>query len=474
MITFDDYIVEAIDNDVRVIVITSRKKSGGYYKTSGKIKEKCDKMNLKNYVAYAEEVYIDKDEDGKLRLHNTDDKKGFRISKNNTVAIIRNSVTRGQASLDFVSQLERYNIFCVNSRLCIEECYDKYRTYLKMSDAKISTPKTALITSEYGIEAGFKKVGGKFPCVIKTLTGEQGVGVFIVDSVEGMKSTLQTIWKLKEHTEVIIQEYLEADYDMRIHVLGGKVIAGMKRMKINKDFRSNYSLGGKVAPLKITDDVERLAILAAKSVGAVWAGVDILKTKDGKLYVLEINASPGTEGIEKSSKVHVTEKVIKYITNRENWIKTPTECGYIEMVNIEAMGDMKAKMDTGNGSYCVIHSDKWEIDGDYVKWHHLGKEYEHKLDGMKNVRTMGKMEERPAVLLNVTFNGDTYKDVKFTISNRENMSTPILLNRTFIKQANLVINPAKRYAISLMPKTINKNTNENSIRKWFDDLDEIK
>lgn len=472
MITFDDYMVEAVETDVRVVIITSRKKNGGYFKTSGKLKEKCEAMGFKTYVAFAEECFLDVDEDKKLRIHNSDDKKGFRIHRNNTVAIIRNSVTKGQASLDFISQLERYNIFCVNSRQCIEECYDKYRTYLKMSDAKISTPKTSLISSEFGIEAGFKKVGGKFPCVIKTLTGEQGVGVFIVDSVEGMKSTLQTLWKLKEGTEVIIQEFLEADFDMRIHILGGKFIAGMKRFKIKKDFRSNYSLGGKVAPLTITDDIEQLAILASKCVGATWAGVDILKTKEGKLYVLEINASPGTEGIEKSSGVKVTEKVIKFITNKDNWLKTPTECGYIETVNIESMGDMKAKMDTGNGSYCVIHSDKWEIKGKYVTWTNNGNTYEHKLDGMKRVRTMGKMEERPSILLNVTFNGDTYKDVKFTISNREQMSTPILLNRTFIRQANLVINPAKKYALSLTAKEkSNVPTNEeikSRIRGWFE------
>lgn len=454
MITFDDFLLEAIDNEIRVIVITSRKKSGGYFKTSGKIKEMCDKIGIKNYVAYAEEVFLDKDDEGKLRIHNSDDKKGFRISKKNTVAIIRNSVVRGQASLDFISQLERYGIFCINSRQCIEECYDKYRTYLKMSDAKISTPKTALISSEHGIEPAFKKVGGKFPCVIKTLTGEQGVGVFIVDSWEGMKSSLQTVWKLKQGTEVIIQEYLEANYDMRIHILGGKCIAGMKRYKIKKDFRSNYSLGGKIGELKITNEIEELAILASKCVGAVWSGIDIMETKDGKLYVIEINASPGTEGIEKATKIPITKKVINYITNKENWMFAPTECGYIEMVTVEAMGSMKAKMDTGNGSYCVIHSDKWDIKDGYITWTNNGRDFEHKLDSMKNVRTMGRLEERPVVLLNVTFNGDTYKDIKFTISNRESMSTEILLNRSFIKQANLVINPAKKYALSINPKDI--------------------
>lgn len=469
--TLNDYLTEAIDKDVRVIVITSRKKSGGYFKTSGKIKEICDSMNIKNYIVYAEEAYIVKDNNGKLRVYNSNDKQGFIISKYNTVAIIRNSVTRGQASLDFVSQLERLKIFCVNPRQCIEECYDKYRTYLKMSDAKIPTPRTALITNEGSIEISHKKVGGKFPCVVKTLTGEQGVGVFIVDSFEGLKSTLQTIWKLKERTEVIIQEFLEANYDMRIHVLNGKVIAGMKRFKIKKDFRSNYSLGGSIGDLDVSPKVEEIAILAAKCVGAVWAGVDIMETKDGKLYVIEINASPGTDGIEKASKIPVTKKVIKHITNKDNWTLTPIECGYIEKVHIESIGWVNAKMDTGNGSYCVIHADKYKVSDDgYVSWTHNGIEFEHKLDSIKKVRAMGKLEERPAVLLDLTFNGDVYKNINFTITNRSKMSTPILLNRSFIKQANLVINPAKRFVLSIETKDLkdSKNVNEGSFKQYMD------
>ena len=91
-----------------------------------------------------------------------------------------------------------------------------------------------------------------------------------------------------------------------------------------------------------------------------------MKTKDGKLYVIEVNASPGTEGIEMSTKVKVAEKVLKHITNKENWTIKPTESGYIEMVTIETMGEMKAKLDTGNGSYSVIHSDGFDIKDGFI------------------------------------------------------------------------------------------------------------
>jgi hypothetical protein len=229
----------------------------------------------------------------------------------------------------------------------------------------------------------------------------------------------------------------------------------MKRFKVKKDFRSNFSLGGRVVDVKLTDDQKELAILAAKSVDAVWAGVDIMKTKDGKSYVIEINSSPGTEGIERATGVKVVEKVVKYASNKNNWHKKPKECGFIEKVSVEAMGEMSAKMDTGNGSYCVIHADKWTIDDGFITWTNNGKEYEHKVDSVKKFKRGGvrnEEEERAVVLLNVTFCDTEYKDIKFSISNRSGMTTPILLNRAFLRRANLVVNSSRRYILTLETK----------------------
>lgn len=452
MISFDDYIVESIDRNIRLIVLTSRSKSGKLFRTAKVVQELCEKLGVKCYVVFAEDAYIDRDGKDIVKIHNIDDKRGFIINENNTVALIRGSVTALQSSLDLLSQLERHNIFCVNTRLCMEECSDKYRTALKIADAKLPTPRTALVSGERGIEAAFNRVGNKFPCVVKTLNGSKGIGVFIIDTLEGMRSTIQTIFKISKETEILFQEYIEASYDIRVHVLGGKVIATMKRFKIKKDFRSNYSLGGKVKKLELTEEQEKIAILAAKAVGGSWVGVDMMVDKNNKNYIIEINSSPGTEGIEKATGQKVVEKVIKHIINPDNWHKKSKECGFIEKLEIEGIGEIDAKMDTGCGSYSVIHADSWNIDGDYVKWINNGKEYEHKIETVKKFLRGGvrnQEEERVVVLLNVTFVGKTYKDVKFSISNRTNMTTPVLINRNFLRRANLVVSSAKKYLLSV-------------------------
>jgi len=451
----NNYIIENSENIIKIIILTSHKDGGdeeeGLFKTAKIIKNTCKKRNIPYYIVFAENAYIDRDDDNNIFIHNVNDKKGFQIHKSNTVCLVRGSIMRLKSSLDLLSQLEKNDIFCVNNRQTIEECSDKYRTILKIADVGVPAPKTALVTDIRGLENAFERIGGKFPCVLKTLTGSKGIGVFQADSWEGMKSTLQTIWKINPDTEVILQEFINADYDMRIHVLGNKVIAAMKRFKIKKDFRSNYSLGGKVEKTTLTEEQEDIAILAAKAVGAIWAGVDMMEDNEGNLYVIEVNSSPGTEGIMKATGKPIVDMVLDYILDKDHWRIKPIECGYIENINIELLGNYDAKMDTGNSSYCVIHADKWSIKDDYVTWIHNGKSYEHKLETIKNFKRGGlqnKFEERPVILLDVTFNGTLYKDIKFAISNRDGL-TQILMNRTFIKMAGLIINPARKYVVSI-------------------------
>lgn len=471
---FEEYLKEAIeDTDIRVVILSgkSTKNEDGLFVTARKFKEACIKNNIECYVAFSEEAFLKKDKNENIRIHNLDDKIGFKIDKNNTVFIVRNSVMRKKSSIDLLSQVEKNDIFCINNRESMEICEDKYRTILKLVDSGISVPMTALVTNEEGIDIAVKKIGGKFPIVVKTLTGSKGLGVFIVDRIESLKSTLQTIWKINPDTEVIFQEYIEAAFDVRIHVLGNKIIAAMKRFKIKKDFRSNYSLGGKVAEVKLTDEQKNIAILSSKSVGAIWSGVDMMIDKNGKAYIIEINTSPGTEGIEIATEKSIIDIVLKYAFNKKHWRLKPTECGYLEAIHIEMLGDLSAKMDTGNGSYCVIDTPKWSVADESVSWFFGGKKYTHKMESVKKVKVGGvknEFEDRPVILLDVLFNGKTYKDIKFTLSNREGMTTPILMNRHFIRLANLMVNPARRYAITLKPK---KELKEESIyNRIFGDI----
>lgn len=447
-----NYMLEA-DERIKIVVLTSKNEDGSsedLSKTAGRLKEVCEKKKLECYIVFSENAMISK-KDGELTIHNVGDKKGFKIHRNNTVVIARGSVGQLQASLDLMSQLENNGIFCVNNRETMEMCSDKYRTIIALQDIGVRCPRTALVTGEEGLEEAFRRVGGKFPCVLKTIRGSKGIGVFIADSWRGMKSALQTIWKLDEEAELLIQEYIEADHDMRIHVLGDEVIAAMKRFKIKDDFRSNYSLGGKVEALEVDDKQREIAIKASKAVDAVWSGVDMMEA-DGKNYVIEINSSPGTEGIEKATDKNIVEIVLDYVTDRSHWanIKT-TECGFIEKVKVEGIGEFATKMDTGNGAFCVLHADKWKKVGNDIEWENQGKTFSHKLETMKTFIMRGVKSEkikRPAIRLDITFNGETYKNIHFALSDRSDMTTPILMNRAFIKRARLTINPALTYALS--------------------------
>jgi ribosomal protein S6--L-glutamate ligase len=446
------YLIEQNIDKVRFVVLTGRKPNGEneLIRTARVIKETCDKKGVPCYVVFAEDGYISR-KNGKVYIHNIEDDKGFEINSQDTVVIVRGSVTKSQSSLDLLSQIERHNIFCVNHRLTLEQCADKYRTALVLADAGVSTPKTAIVNNEKGLEIAFKKMGRRFPVILKTLTGSKGVGVFVADSWEGLKSTLQAIWKINHSVEIIMQRFLEADYDLRVHVLGDKVIAAMKRKKIKGDFRSNYSLGGKVEKVELQDDEIELAIAASKAVGATWCGVDIMRNKkDKKLFVLEVNSSPGTEGIEKATGKSVVTKVVNYLLDKRNWSRRPIECGYLETMELEGIGPVEAKLDTGNGSFCVIHAEEYEVDGNKVTWLFNGKEITSELESERTIKVGGLKTgtvDRPVIWLDVKFRGETYR-MRFALNYRGDRKTYLLMNRNFIRKANLIINPRRKHVFT--------------------------
>lgn len=448
---FNNYITEEKEK-IKILVLTTHKEEGSdedVYKTVGRIKEECNKRNQECHVIFAEDSYIERDKSNIPKVYSVDSKEGVELNKENTVCFVRGSVSKQKACIDLVSQIERHEIFCINHRETIEECSDKFRTIIKLADADIPVPKTSLVTNENGIKIAFEKVGENFPVVLKTITGSKGIGVFTANDWPSLKSTLQTIWKIDEETEILIQEYIDAKFDIRVHVLGNEVIAAMKRYKIKEDFRSNYSLGGKIEKIKLTAEQEELAIRAAKVVNAVWSGVDMMVGPDGPL-IIEINSSPGTEGIEKATGENIVEKVLDYVEDKDVWTKKTIECGFIEKLKIKGIGELDAKLDTGSGTYCVIHADSWTIDDDEVTWTHHGHEHTNKLEFTKEVGIGGlknESEERPVIRLDVEFYGTIYKGILFALSNRAGL-TDLLLNRRFIKKANLVVNPSKKYMLA--------------------------
>lgn len=446
---------EAKGDKTYLLLLTNRReeKDNHLYFTVKRFVEEAKRLHIPTCVVFVEDSFVLKQDSG-LYLISSSDKavKPFEFDPKDTVAVVRGSIGRSIARKDLVSQLEKAGVFCVNNREALEVCGDKYRTALRLADMGIPTPRTVLIQEVESISHVLERLSSDFPFVVKTLSGSKGIGAIIVESERALRSFLQLIWKVDETTELLIQEFIESPYDIRVHVLDNEVIAAMKRYVIGHDFRSNYSQGGKVAKIKLTSEQEEAAIRSSKAVGTTWAGVDIIPSKSGENFVIEVNSSPGTQGIEEATGSNVIRLIIEHLLTRKHWYLVPQEVGYLEIVQILGQ-DLVAKFDTGNGNAPVVHSSSFTVDGGKVKWVLNGKEYTHKLITLDSVRLGGLRdykEQRPVIELDVTFCGTTYQKIPFTLDDREGR-TPVLLDRKFLRKMNVVVNPAKRYRVTTKP-----------------------
>jgi len=450
---FKDYITEAKEGKpfLRLLIITDEPEEAKTFHTADRLREECDKLGYPNYLFKLTGGYTTY-EDGIRKFHNKDDKKGFEVGAM-TVAIVRGSITRKDSWMDFVSILERANATLVNPRTTINICADKYRTSLRLADYGLTQPKTKLINDPEESNLQVQEADIKFPLIMKTLRGSKGVGVLFVDSEKGLDSIVQLIHKQDEDADLLIQEYIKTEYDVRVHILGGKFLAAMKRPVIEGDFRSNVSQGSKPKNIKLTELEIEQCLLASKAVGGYWTAVDFIPSKNREKeppFFLEVNSSPGTEGIEDATGQNIAKEVIKHFANEENRYSVPTECGFKEILTIKPFGELISKFDTGNSGMPVIHSDKYKINGNKITWSLLGKTITSDIIRKEEIKVGGLRdydETRYVVKLDVEFAGGFYKDVEFTIDDREDR-TPILLDRAFMKRLNVMVNPQRKYVIT--------------------------
>jgi hypothetical protein len=167
--------------------------------------------------------------------------------------------------------------------------------------------------------------------------------------------------------------------------------------------------------------------------------------------MLEVNSSPGTEGIEDATGMNIAKEVIEHFAKKENRFTVPTECGYKEILTIKPFGEIVAKFDTGNSGMPVIHADKIKpMSNKKVTWTLLGKTISSDIVRVEEISVGGLRdyeEDRYVVKLDVEFAGGYYKDVEFTIDDREDRS-PILLDRAFMNRLNVMVNPQRKYVIT--------------------------
>jgi len=225
---------------------------------------------------------------------------------------IANSMTRYGTAI--LRQLENQGIWTIASSIAISRSRDKLRSMQLMARAGIPMPKTVVSRNVEDIDELIDDVGGT-PVIIKLATGTHGNGVVLAETKKAAKSVLQALYMHNEDgTNILIQEFIkEAEgSDIRAFVVGGRVIASMKRQSVDDDFRSNFHKGGSATPIKLTDEERRIAIKAAKSMGLNLAGVDIMRSDRGPL-VLEVNASPGFEALEGATGRDVAGAIIEYV-----------------------------------------------------------------------------------------------------------------------------------------------------------------
>ena len=435
----------------KILIITDEPEEAKTFHTADRLQQEADKLKLPYYLYKLTGGYMTF-EGGIRRMHNKKDPKGFEITSD-TVAIIRGSITRKDSWMDIVSTLEKDGICVVNSRQCISICADKYRTYLKLADYSINQPKTALITDAEKSKEAFEKLNTKYPIILKTLRGSKGVGVLFVESEKGLDSLCQVLYKQDEDADLLLQEFIPNDYDVRVLVLGGKVLANMKRPVIEGDFRSNVSQGSEPIKIDLTEVEITECLKAAKAVGGLWTAVDFIPSKNREKeppHILEVNSSPGTEGIEKASGQNISKEVIEFFMKESNRIKVPDACGFKEIVTIKPFGEIVAKFDTGNSGMSVIHADKTKVKGKTIAWTLLGKTLVSPIIRTEKIKVGGLRdyeEERYVIKLDMEFAGTIYTDILFTIDDREDR-TPILLDRETMNKLNVMVSPRRKYVMT--------------------------
>lgn len=210
-----------------------------------------------------------------------------------------------------VRQFEMMKVFTATESQALVRSRDKLRSLQILARAGLGLPKTAFTNYSKDVKTVIKNVGGA-PCVIKLLEGTQGVGVVLAENQNAAESVIEAFNGLK--ARVIIQEFIKeaGGADIRAFVVDGVVVGAMKRQAKEGEFRSNLHRGGSAQIIELTDEEENAALKAAKSLGLGIAGVDMLQSKKGPL-IMEVNSSPGLEGIEGATGKDIANTIIRYI-----------------------------------------------------------------------------------------------------------------------------------------------------------------
>jgi len=417
----------------------------------------CKNLNIKCTSINVEETWIsDQDvEKGTLTISNYDgenSKETIKIFQ--AVVFVRRGAIMTMTGQALTSLFESAGCFMVNDLDSMLLCDNKMATAIQLSRNNIPIPKTSIINNRKSIEDAHKHIGGKFPVVVKTLTGTQGIGVAKVDSMESLISVCEALWKYD--AAILLQQWLDISFDVRTMVINSRIIASAKRITNKDEFRSNVHMGATTKPYILKDKEKIVILAAARATGGYMIGVDHCIV-DGEVMILECNGSPGirsefegydmTEWPQKpigsKSDKEIFKMLLEYLqyeSHRRSRYRQ--ECGYLESIQVEGIDDLiRAKMDTGNGTKATMfHVDDLKIIKDIAHWQKNGFPFKTKIEDYSKPQHITKMNKRPIVLLNVTFNNKYYKEVPFGLTTDDSFSE-MLVNRDLLTRFQVSENP---------------------------------
>ena len=306
------------------------------------IHKTAKKLGIKSYLAETMGSYMEETKDGRMyysfpvddkgqaELPNTknpvDYQKGFEINPKTTLVMMRGLNPRASCESWRVQAktLEHEGYKLVNSVRCNDICNDKWHNHIIFMRENIQAPKTFLVRHSEGSLDAAKKLNNKYPMILKTAVGSIGVGVMYVESPKALEGIVQLLYRENKYIDILLQEYIKTDYDVRVIVVAGQVMGAMKRPIVSGDFRSNVSQGSVPEMHELTDLEISESLRAAKAVDGLWVGVDFIPAKNretDKPFFIEVNSNPGLTGIEEtfSKKFSMTEKILKMFYDRDNW-----------------------------------------------------------------------------------------------------------------------------------------------------------
>lgn len=238
--------------------------------------------------------------------------KGRRIIRAD-VAIPRIGASVTHYGLSVLKTFEAMNVPVLNDALAVAMARDKFLSLQVLSRHKVPVPRTMLARNPRDLDAKLDLLGD-FPVVLKLMEGTHGVGVMLAESRDAVHSIMSSFWELGKN--IFLQRFVSESRgrDIRAFVVGGRVVAAMRRTAKMGEFRSNIHRGGQGERVDLAEPFVRAALRAAKVLNLRIAGVDLLEGKDGPL-VMEVNASPGLQGIEAATGIDVASEIIKYAEN---------------------------------------------------------------------------------------------------------------------------------------------------------------